>query len=275
MPHFLIRPQSGDEIHADVNIGHRPYFSPSRAGQGLFPHPPGLLPEAVQGRHSLPAGVLRGRPCRARRGDTGRTGRRLQPDLPAADHCPFLAAPHDPPRAPHREQPLRHGAVRLLPGPPRPRRHCGEGINETADSYSLRGCGVSGTAIRYGAGNKQPCHSLFPASAPRAPRLPPKSIDRSGNQGHHRPLLLHVVLLKSCLAPLLKPSFHSRIISRWPAKIIVACLNCSPLPSAMRACIELAAPARNPLFRSLHDIRTKPMKPSQAVLAERTRFNRI
>lgn len=153
--------------------------------------------------------------------------------------------------------------------------HCGEGINETADSYSLRGCGVPGTAIRYSAGNKQPCHSLFSASAPRAPRLPPKSIDRSGNQGHHYRLLLHVVLLKSCLALLLKPSFHSRIISRWPAKIIVACLNCSPLPSAMRACIELAAPARNPLFRSLHDIRTKPMKPSQAVLAERTRFNRI
>lgn len=63
--------------------------------------------------------------------------------------------------------------------------HCGEGINETADSYSLRGCGVPGAAIWYGAGNKQPCHSLFPASAPRAPRLPPKSIDRSGNQGHH------------------------------------------------------------------------------------------
>ncbi|WP_139791214.1 hypothetical protein [Chromobacterium violaceum] len=63
--------------------------------------------------------------------------------------------------------------------------HCGEGINKTADSCSLRGCGVSGTAIRYSAGNKQPCHSLFPASAPRAPRLPPKSIDRPGNKGHH------------------------------------------------------------------------------------------
>ncbi|MFK7087190.1 hypothetical protein AAFM71_00115 [Chromobacterium violaceum] len=202
MPQFLIRPQSGDEMHA----GHRMILRALRTANSLY----------ATAQYAC---------------------------------CPAHLAPAA--------------------------AHCGEGINETADSYSLRGCGVPGTAIRYSAGNKQPCHSLFSASAPRAPRLPPKSIDRSGNQWHHYRLLLHVVLLKSCLALLLKPSFHSRIISRWPAKIIVACLNCSPLPSAMRACIELAAPARNPLFRSLHDIRTKPMKPSQAVLAERTRFNRI
>ncbi|MGY8628268.1 hypothetical protein, partial [Chromobacterium violaceum] len=54
--------------------------------------------------------------------------------------------------------------------------HCGEGINETADSYSPRGCGVPGTTIRYSAGNKQPCHSLFPASPPRAPRPRPKAL---------------------------------------------------------------------------------------------------